>query len=301
MQSNYSIVDHDPKIFEMITIMRTDFSGLLLATSVIFDLISSFLATVFTFRFYKHIEISDPLYAVIFMDIVISTATSYLVSILFLVNTLVNSDVISYLEYAFTAISAFNNVFSFMMVAFIRYYLLVYTKTNNEEEIDMIRVKNMSLMINCIVFIIILLNRGGLIVARLMGYDVTLGLRASGLYSTILPLGTTLILNRKIDIFLQTEHNENIRNVNNPPTGPEEDKFSCAHTQSLGDIGGTNGKREGRNPTIADIELSSNSGIQTAGTSIAHSRYAWDGETETNTSSSNFNDRENQVYEFNTT
>ena len=131
-QSNHSIVVNEAIILEMISVMRTDFSGLLETTSVVFDLIASMLATTFTIRFYKNIEISHPLYAVIFMDIMISTATSYLVFILSLVNSLVNSDVIVYLEYDFTAIIMLNNVSSFMMIAFIRYYLLVYTKTNNE-------------------------------------------------------------------------------------------------------------------------------------------------------------------------
>ena len=296
MQLNHSIADNDVHISEMITITRTNFSGLLAIISLVFDLIASILATIFTFRFYKHIEISHPLYAVIFMDIVISTATSYLVSILFLVNTFVNSDIIAYLEYVFTAISVFNNVFSFMMVAFIRYYLLVYTKTTNEEEIDMIRVKNISLMIKCIIFIIILLVRGGMSLASYVGSDNMLGLRVSSLCLTTLPLGTTLILNRKIDIFLQTEHNERILNVNKPSKRPQEDQLSCSHTQSLGDIRVSNRKRERRNNTMPDIDSSSNCGIEKAGTSTTHSRYAWDVDTEAGTSTSNHNEREIQRY-----
>ena len=140
MKPNHSIAASDASHFEMITEMRTDFFGFFVTTSVMFDLIPSFLATIFTFKFYKHIEISHPLYAVIFMDIVISTATSYLVSLLSMVNSFVNSGSITYLENGFTAISVFNNVSSFMMIALIRYYLLVHTKTNkNEEEIDMMR------------------------------------------------------------------------------------------------------------------------------------------------------------------
>ena len=296
MHLNNSIFVNDAHILEMITIMRTNFSGLLATTSVIFDLIAAFLATFFTFRFYKHIEISHPLYAVIFMDIVISTATSYLVSILFLANTIIKSDIIAHLEYVFTGTSVFNNISSFMIVAFIRYYLLVYTKATNEEEIDMIRVKNISLMINCIVFIIILFNRVGMFMARFVGYDIKIGLRASGLCLSILPLGTTLILNRKIDIFLQTEHNENIPSVNKPSKRPEEDQFSCSHTQSFEDIRVNNGKRERRIPTMPDIESNSNCGIETAGTSIAHPRYAWDNETEVGTSTSNCNERKIHCY-----
>ena len=235
-QSNHSIVVNEASILEMSSVLRNNFSGLLETTSVVFDLIASLLATIFTFRFYKHIEISHPLYAVIFMDIVISTASSYLVFVLSLVNSLVNSDVIVYLEYDFTAIVVLNNVSSFMIIAFIRYYLLVQTKTNqNEEEIDMMKIKNISLIINCIVFIIIFLIRGGFCTARFVGYNVKLGLLTSGLCLTILPLVTTLILNGKMDIFLKNEHDENNLNANNPSTRPEEDQFPHSRSQSLGD------------------------------------------------------------------
>ena len=160
--SNHSFVDSDAVILEMIPLMQTNYSGLFITTNVVFDLITCLLATIFTFKFYKHIEISHPLYAVIFMDIVISTAASYLASILFMVNSIVNIDVISYFEYGFTTVSLINNFSSFMMIGFIRYYLIVYTRTNNDEEdIDMMKVKNVCLIINCIVFIFILLVRGG--------------------------------------------------------------------------------------------------------------------------------------------
>ena len=118
-----------------------------------------------------------------------------MVSLLSMVNSFVNSGSITYLENGFTAISVFNNVSSFMMIALIRYYLLVHTKTNkNEEEIDMMKVKNISLKINCLVFIIILLIRGGLVLSKLVGNDVKLGLGASGICLTILPLVSALIV-----------------------------------------------------------------------------------------------------------
>ena len=296
-QSNHSIVIDDATVFEMIPVMRTDFSSVLEISSVVFDLMAALLATFFTFRFYKHIEISHPLYAIIFMDIVISTATSYLVFILFLVNSQVNSDVITILEYDVNAISVFNNVSSFMMIAFIRYYLLVLTKTNkNEGEIDMMKVKNISLIMNCIVFVIIFLIRGGLCTARLVGYNVKLEMLSSGLCLSILPLIITLILNRKIDIFLKSEHDPNDLNANNRSTQPGEDQFPRPHSHSLRDRRGNDGKRERLNPRIPDIESNCSSVIERGGTSIAYSRYAGDCNTEAVSSISHYIDGENQKY-----
>ena len=87
--SNHSIAVGDHLMLELITLMRTDYSGLFQTTSVVLDFIASLFATFFIYRFYLCIEISHPLYAVIFMDLVISTATSYLASTLILVDSIV--------------------------------------------------------------------------------------------------------------------------------------------------------------------------------------------------------------------
>ena len=296
-QSNDSIFIRDAIILEMIPVMENDYPGLLQTISVIFDLIASLLATIFTIRFYKQIEISHPLYAVIFMDIVISTASSYLVFILFWVNSIVDSDAITYLEFGFTALGAFNNVSSFMMIAFIRYYLLVHTKTNgNEEEIDMLKVTSVSLIMNSIVFIIILIIRGGLYIAQFIGYELTLELIASGFCLTILPLVTTLIINRKIDNFLKTEHDENNLNVSNSSTRPEEDKYQRSQKQSLEGRRWSDGKRKGRNPIILGIESRSTHGIQKAESNIANSRYDSDCKTKAGSFTSHYTARKSQKY-----
>ena len=296
-QSNHSFVVNDAVILEMIPVMQKNYSALFITTNVVFDLIACVLATVFTFRFYKHIEISHPLYAVIFMDIVISTAASYLASILFMFNSIVNIDVISYFEYGFTNISLINNFSSFMMIGFIRYYLIVYTRTNNdEEEIDMIKVKNVCLIMNCIVFIFILLIRGGLYIARFIGYDIKLGMIASGLCLTIVPLVTTLILNKRIDNYLKNEHDVNNLIVNDPSKQPEEDKKPCSNKQSLGDRRGGDGKRRKLNHIMLAIESSSNRVKEESETNIAISRNAWDCKTEAGSSTLHCNDKESHKY-----
>ena len=296
-QSNHSINVSGSFVFETIPELLTDYAGFFQATSLAFDLIASLLATIFIYRFYKHIEINHPLYAVIFMDIVISTATSYLSSILFLVNSIINSNIIIFVEYGITSISVFNNISSFMMIAFIRYYLLVRTKTSeNEEEIDMMKVKNVSLIMNCVVFIIILLIRGGLYMLRFIGYNVKVAVIASGFTLIILPLVTALILNRKIDNFLKTEHDQNNLNVNNSSTLPKTVKYPRSHKQSLEDSKGSNAKREIRNPIILDLESSSSPKIEKIKTSKKHSRYAWACKTEASTSASHYNNKVSQRY-----
>ena len=252
---NDSIIVSDSFILEMIHEMRTNYSGLFQITSVGLDLFASFLASIFTIRFYHRIEISHPLYAVIFMDIVISTATSYLSIILFLVNSIIDSDTITFIDYGFSIITAFKNVSSFMMIAFIRYYLLVHVKTNeNEEEIDMIQVKKIFLIMNCVVLLIIFLIRGGLHIVRFIGYDVKLAVIACGICLMVLPLILTLILNRKIDTFLKFEHDENDPNVNNPLSRPEEDENQLSQFERSG----RNGKHERPSKTKVSSAASSN-------------------------------------------
>ena len=295
--SNHSIAVRDYLMLELIALMRTDYSGLFQTTSVVLDFIASLFATFFTYRFYQCIEISHPLYAVIFMDIVISTATSYLACILFLVNSIVDSDIITLVDYGFSSFSVFNNVSSFMMIAFIRYFLLVHAKSNKgEEEIDMMKVKNISLILNGVIFAIILLIRGGLYIAGFLGYDVELALISSGLCLTIIPLVTTLILNRKIDNFLKTEHDVHNLNVNNPTTRSEEDKYPSFHNQCLGERRGSIGKNERRRPINLNNESRPSHGIENAETSIKHSRYAWDCKPEASSSTPHDNDEYNQRY-----
>ena len=295
--SNHSIAVRDQPMLELISLMRADYPSPFITTSVAFDFIASLFATFFTYKFYQIIEISHPLYAVIFMDMVISTASSYLACILFLVNSIVDSDIITSVEYGLSTITVFNNFSSFMMIAFIRYFLLVHTKTKeDEEEMDMIKIKNISLRFNFIVFIVILLIRGGLSTAGILGYDVELALIASGFCLTIIPLVTTLILNRRIDNFLKTEHEEHNLNVNNPSIRSEEDNYPSFHNQSFGKRRRSIGKNERRRPVTLDIESSSNRGREKLELRSKHSKYAWDCKPEAGSSTSHDYDRETQIY-----
>ena len=295
--SNHSTAVRDQFMLELISLMRSDYSGLFQTTSVVLDLMGSLFATFFTYRVYQCIEISHPLYAVVFMDIVISTATSYLSSFLFLINLIVDSDIITSVDYGCSTITIFNNISSFMMIAFIRYFLLVHAKNNeDEEEIDMMKIKNISLILNSVVFIIILLIRGGLYIAGFLGYHVELALVASGFCLTIIPLVITLILNRKIDNFLKSEHDEQNLNVNNLSKLSKEDKCPSFRNQNFGERRRSIGKNERRTPIILDIESRSSSGIKKSETSIKNSRYAWDCKPETSPSTLHDNDRETQGY-----
>ena len=71
----------------VIQVLTADYSIAFVAHSVTFDLLPSLLSSIFVFRFYHRIEIIHPLYAIVFMDIVISTVTSYLSFIFSIVNT----------------------------------------------------------------------------------------------------------------------------------------------------------------------------------------------------------------------
>ena len=160
----------------------------------------------------------------------------------------------------------------------------------------MMKLKNISVILNGVVFIIILLIRGGLNAAGFLGYDVELALIASGFCLTIIPHVTTLILNRKIDNFLRTQHDEHNLNVNNPSTRSDEDRYPSFHNQCLGERRESIGRTERRTPIILNNESRSSHGKEKVETSIKHSRYAWDCKPGASSSTSHDNDKGNQRY-----
>ena len=116
--------------------------------SFLFDLLPALFGSVFTFSFYHGIEIEHPLYAIILMNIVISTFSSYFSFILTLVESNTNFSAITHVRYAITSTCVFTIVSSFLTIALIRYYLLVYVKKDTYfGEVDIIKLKNISLIV----------------------------------------------------------------------------------------------------------------------------------------------------------
>ena len=75
-------------MFELYNELHTKHPIIFIAVSVGFDLVPSILASIFIFVFYKGIEISHPLYAIILVNLVVSTVSSFTSFIISLINAI---------------------------------------------------------------------------------------------------------------------------------------------------------------------------------------------------------------------
>ena len=209
--SNSSHYPGYTKIWELYNELQTNHSDALVIESLFFDLIPAILSSVFAFRFYEGIEISHPLYSIIFMDILVSTISSYLSFLLTIINGIANEHIVAHLKLAINSTSGYFNVSSFMMITFIRYYLLVYLKKQGKDtnEVDIIKVRNILLITNSVLFVCFLVIRVSLHTAVAIGYEsekAKLGMAISGTFLAHVQLLITLVLNYRIDNYLKKEH-----------------------------------------------------------------------------------------------
>ena len=203
--------------------------------SVVTDLIPAIISSVFVFRFYQSIEISHPLYAIIFMNIVVSTISSYLSFILLLINTFVNQCALSLIYYSINTTCVFNNIFSFLIIAFIRYYLLIYSKKDSEEpNIDFAKVRNISIAINSGFLVCVLFTRGVLHAVMIMGQPkAQIGFSVSSAVFVVIPLVISLIMNCKIDRELNTKQEKANSLEVHEEVGPDQNQQPIASTSTI--------------------------------------------------------------------
>ena len=122
-----------------------------------------------------------------------------------------------HVKYWINSTCFFNSISSFMMISFIRYYFLVYSKKENEHgEINLVKARKISISVNIGIFFSILIIRGSLHTMMLLGYAQTFVLLIFFTITTIsfvvFPLVIAAIVNYKIDIELQ--HVQNDKNLN---------------------------------------------------------------------------------------
>ena len=224
--SNLSVsLPTSSKLLDLFFELQNDYSIVMGSISVICDFIPALLASIFTFKFYQGIEIAHPLYAVIFMNILISTTATYLSFILTLVDSVVNNNIIEHINGVITVSSIFTSISSFMMIAFIRYYLLVHVEKNKHAgEVDIVKLKNISLAINSFIFFFIVLIRVTLHTCQIQGFHVVtcrIGLGISSFICVGVPLIVILILNYKIDNYLKDEFKKDVNNVDMLAVSPD--------------------------------------------------------------------------------
>ena len=129
--------------------------------TVVFDLIGGSIAALFSHHFYQGIDISHPVYSVIFTNLLYSTFASYASFFIFIIDRIWDSCIANLVIIWINSGCYFVYSSSAMTIAVLRYKLLVTSKTEEENEmIDMSRLRCLALILNWISIFLIFIIRG---------------------------------------------------------------------------------------------------------------------------------------------
>ena len=103
-------------MFELYNELHTKHPIIFIAVSIVFDLVPSILTSIFTFVFYQGIEISHPLYAIILVNLVVSTVSSFTSFIVSFINAILKHYFVGHLIYMLNSVCIFNNIISFTII-----------------------------------------------------------------------------------------------------------------------------------------------------------------------------------------
>ena len=178
--------------------------------TIVFDLIAGILATGFLYRFQQGIEISHPIYSVIFSNITFTTAVSFLTFILNIIVINIKSCGITYLLIVLSSSSTLINNVSLLIIAFLRYHLLVTVKRyTDNQEIDLIKIRKVALIANWLLIIFILVTRGFFFYLKVVNQENTQwAVSFTVILIFLLPI-ITLIVYYKMDVGLKLMQNIN--------------------------------------------------------------------------------------------
>ena len=183
------------------------------------------------------------------------------------------------MRYAIISSCVFSIVFSFLIIASIRYYLLVYVKKDTYfGEVDIINLRNLALTGNIILFICIALIRVSLSTALALGYDTAktkICVFASVICFTVVPLLLTLLLDYKIDKHLENEHNRNDHQANQPSLRPYVNQHLESLQHETEDRNKRNYKRNNGNEYNREFNANVDQENKNDGIKRYPSRYAW--------------------------
>ena len=141
-------------------------SNLLLIISIIFDLGGGVVSAVYLYQYFRGIEVSHPIYSVVFSNVLLSTFLSIgtfvgvLMWYLGLVPCLIQMNII----YFNHIITLFMNIISWLTISMLRYYLL---KKNDDEYLDLYKVTIIALISNWGIII-------GIVIIRLMAHFMSI-------------------------------------------------------------------------------------------------------------------------------
>ena len=128
-------------------------SVMMLTQSIILDLISGIISCTYVYQFYQGIEISHPIYAILFSNIIFSTVASFL-SFVFILSMFINllpCDKAMRLNGFGCFVTILLNIISWLTIACIRHHLMT---TDENVIIDLPRVRRITLSVTWFVFII---------------------------------------------------------------------------------------------------------------------------------------------------
>ena len=104
----------------------------LVISSIFFDLIAGVISSLFTYQIYRGIEISHPVYSVVFSNIMLANTLSFLTFMLIMVSYYTDCCVCHLLLEVFGSCVFFMNYICCAVVAFLRYHLLVTTAKRDD-------------------------------------------------------------------------------------------------------------------------------------------------------------------------
>ena len=116
-------------------------------SSVFFDFFAGFVSLWFTLKLYQCIDIDHPVYSVIFSNNLLSTLLSGFTFIIKVIATQVESCIPNFILIEISGCIFSMNYICWMCIAFLRYYLLVVVKGQNNTnaiDVDMIKLKKMA-------------------------------------------------------------------------------------------------------------------------------------------------------------
>ena len=145
--------------------LNSNFPMAAILQSVVFDLIPGMISTGFIYRFYQKIEISHPVYSILFTNIVFTTFLSYanfagtiLIMILY---HFIDICPIFYLFFSLNTSCPVINIVSLMTIAILRYYFMITTKMMKvDDEVDIQKIRWVALAFNWSLALLLFAFRG---------------------------------------------------------------------------------------------------------------------------------------------
>ena len=190
---------------DIMTEMNLKVSSEKLSISVVFDLVAGLVASGFVRKFYQGIEVSHPIYAIVFSNIVFTTFLSYFSFFCTTLEIVLDSCIPSFLVLWLTICSLFMNAISMMVIAFLRYYLLITSKDKNGDcAMNMEKIRTVSLTVNWGVITVVSIVRGLLLFPSFVDGTNRI-IRMVFNFGLLFIIIITLVVYYKMDLKLRTK------------------------------------------------------------------------------------------------